>query len=362
MTARRWLPTLALGGVAAIVAFGLAEVLVRAARLQVNDWGYNARKYARLVHWDERGFTLQRPHAATYVYGTTMRFNALGMRDVEHGPKAPGRRRVLVLGDSNVVGLGVDLEDVFFRRLEAALNDTGAGPFEVVAAAVAGWNTVAERNFLATEGFGLQPDVVVLLYVDNDNARDLPWGARSAQGLPMRAWQWLTDHSRAVELATWAYRRRYPRPADPASLRAVNEMMRARAERAAEPHRFEPDDPGWRESRAALEDVASMTRKAGIPFVVFVLNFGNPEMQTLLDGLGDFGRRTATPVVDTRPWFGTREPTKLLNSSLHPNAEGHAILAGGMARTLAELGLSASPRARTAPLPRAGAGSPPSPP
>ena len=363
MTPRRLLPTLLLGAASLAVALGLAEGLVRAARLQVSDWGYNARKYARVVRYDEQGaFTVQRPHATTFVFGADMRFNSLGMRDVEHGPKTPAKRRVLVLGDSNVVGLGVALEDIFPRRLEAALNGAGHGSVEVLAAGVAGWNTVAERNFLAAAGLGLDPDVVVLLYVNNDNARDLPWGRRLPQGLVTRAWEWLTDHSRAVELATWVYRRRYPRPADPATLRSVGEMMRVRAERAAEPHSFEPDDPGWRESRAALEDIASMTRARGVPFVVFVLNLGGPEMPSLLEGLGEFGRRTATPVVDTRPWFGARDPKSLLNSSLHPNADGHAVLAGGIARTLADLGVSASPGARTAPPPRAAAGSPPSPP
>jgi lysophospholipase L1-like esterase len=271
------------------------------------------------------------------VFGADTRFNSLGMRDLEHGPKRPGTRRVLVLGDSNVVGLGVAADDIFPRRLETLLN-AGGRSVEVVAAAVVGWNTVAERNFLAAVGLDLRPDAVVLLYVNNDNARDLAWGPRPPQGAVTRAWEWLTDHSRAAELATYVYRRRYPRAADPTSLKGVGDMMRARAERSREPHSFEPDDPGWQASRGALEDMASMSRAQGAPLVVFVLNLGGPEMPALLDGLAEFGRRTETPVVDTRPWFGARDVKSLLNSSLHPTAEGHAILAEGMARTLVELG------------------------
>ena len=338
--ARRWLASILLVASACAIAFTLAELLVRVARLQVNDWGYNARKYSRLVRYDEKGaFTIQRAHADAFVFGADMRFNSLGMRDVEHGPKRSGTRRVLVLGDSNVVGLGVDMEEILPRRLETLLNTAEETPVEVVAAAVVGWNTVAERNYLASVGLDLSPDVVILLYVNNDNARDLAWGPRPPQNLGTRAWEWLVDRSRAVELATYVYRRRYPRPADPTSLRGVADMARARAERAAQPHSFEPDDPGWQESRAALEGIASMTRVRGVPFVVFVLNFGGPEMPALLGGLADFSRRTQTPVVDTRAWFGDRDLTSLLNSSLHPTSEGHAILASGMASALTKLGV-----------------------
>jgi lysophospholipase L1-like esterase len=336
--ARRRSSTLLLALAALVIALGFAELLVRVARLQVNDWGYNARKYARLVRYDDEGaFTIQRAHAGAFVFGADTRFNSLGMRDLEHGPKRPGTRRVLVLGDSNVVGLGVAADDIFPRRLETLLN-AGGRSVEVVAAACRrlehGCGAELPRGGRTGSASRCRR---APLRQQRQRARP-GLGATTATGSRDAGVEWLTDHSRAAELATYVYRRRYPRAADPTSLKGVGDMMRARAERSREPHSFEPDDPGWQASRGALEDMASMSRAQGAPLVVFVLNLGGPEMPALLDGLAEFGRRTETPVVDTRPWFGARDVKSLLNSSLHPTAEGHAILAEGMARTLVELG------------------------
>jgi hypothetical protein len=268
------------------------------------------------------------------------RFNGYGMRDVEHALEKPsGTRRILVLGDSNTVGLGEPFEAIFPRRLQGILDRDGAAPapVEVITAAVSGWNTVAERNYLEAEGLRFGPDLVVVLYATNDNEMPVPWAPQPPLPPLVRAWQWLTDRSRLVEMATFAYRQRRPSRPDPGGMRVLGEIARAQAARAAEHHTFEPDDPGWLASRTALEDIAAMTRTRGIGFLVVLLNLGGPDAPAVTARLAEFSAATGVRVADAYPWFGGRPVTELVNGALHPNALAHGMIAEGTARLVLEV-------------------------
>jgi len=352
------LATPALVAMSLVLSLGAAELAFRVGNFQIGEYAYNLRKYGRLIVWDEAGgFTRHVPDGRGHVYGVDLRFNAAGMRDREHAAAKPaGTRRILVLGDSVTAGLGVASDEMFVHRLGEMLDA------EVIAAAVPGWNTVAERNWFFAEGRALDPDAVVLLYVSNDNETLLPWAPGPPKPWHVRVWQWLADRSRVVEAATVTYRRWRPRPADSETWRALQEMKDRGKRRSEEPHAFEPDDPGWLASRDALAAIAAATRARGIPFAIVLYNLGGPDAPAVLARLREFSAASGVPVVDSLPWFAGRPATKWLNASLHPNADGHAALAVGIARALADLGVSASPGGRTAPPPRAAAGSPPTPP
>lgn len=88
-----------------------------------------------------------------------IRVNALGHRDVEHTLRpAPGVRRVLWLGDSMLFGAGVEQR----ARVTDLLQERFGGGIEFLNSAVSGWGTDQEYLYLAQEGFGFEPDVVVL--------------------------------------------------------------------------------------------------------------------------------------------------------------------------------------------------------
>src|SRR3954447_14578051 len=58
-------------------------------------------------------------------FTTQVRINRLGIRGPEIGPRRPGVRRVLVLGDSFTFGTGVEEEEAFPARLAAELTRAG---------------------------------------------------------------------------------------------------------------------------------------------------------------------------------------------------------------------------------------------
>ncbi len=108
-----------------------------------------------------------------------VRINALGLRGRElAAPRPEGVRRVLVLGDSYVFGVGTDEENIFTTHLERLLNGGGPG-FEVVNLGVTGYSTDQELQLLRRLGPQLSPNLVLVVTCDNDfraNTEDFAFG------------------------------------------------------------------------------------------------------------------------------------------------------------------------------------------
>ncbi|MCZ6600300.1 MAG: tetratricopeptide repeat protein [Acidobacteria bacterium] len=95
------------------------------------------------------------------------RTNSFGQRDLERKVAATaGVRRVILLGDSVVEGVGLrEMDDLISRQLEQLYP---GGTLEVLNFGVSGYCTAAEVELLRTKGLQFRPDVVVLIFVEND--------------------------------------------------------------------------------------------------------------------------------------------------------------------------------------------------
>jgi hypothetical protein len=96
--------------------------------------------------------------------------NSLGLRGPERSyEKPPGVTRVLVLGDSFVEAAQVAAQQSLVGQLEAALNESGTGRYEVLNGGIGGWGTGQQYVYLTAEGYRYEPDLVlVVLYLGND--------------------------------------------------------------------------------------------------------------------------------------------------------------------------------------------------
>src|SRR5258705_3086210 len=154
--------TLALAGTA--VALGVLEIAVRV--LGIERASYHAIGGCT-IYDPELGWRLAPSRETVFkVAHFTVRVshNADGLRDRPYPrEREPGRRRVLVLGDSFVWCWGVEQERCFTERLEAALGDT-----DVINAGVPGYSTAQELLFYEREGRRYRPDLVLLVFVPND--------------------------------------------------------------------------------------------------------------------------------------------------------------------------------------------------
>lgn len=273
--------------------------------------------------------------------------NAAGYRDLERSrPKPAGVRRALCLGDSFTWGVGILFDDAWPQRLERTLSRTRAERWEAVNLAEPGMNAVEQVSRLESEGWGYEPDVVVLAWVLNDSEDENAAEARRA-----RDWE--------------AGERRPPSLVDRVAARsALFAMVSTRLRATAENRRrvtgyrsmYENGYAGWVKARQALVSMGGMCRARGVPFVVVIFPlFANPldarypfaELHAkVAQAAGEAGAR----VVDLLPSYA-RVDWKLLvvdgTADEHPNEIAHRIAAQAIVRAVDEV----VPRPVAAPAP-----------
>ncbi|MBL9210166.1 MAG: hypothetical protein JNL92_06840 [Opitutaceae bacterium] len=106
--------------------------------------------------------------------------NAQGLRaDTPAPPRNSGRKLTLALGDSYTFGFGVNDDETYVHRLNAA----AAGGFDYVNGGVPGYSPDQEAVFLAKDLWALAPQrVLLLVYLGNDLLdimRDVPLQLRT---------------------------------------------------------------------------------------------------------------------------------------------------------------------------------------
>ena len=162
------------------VAIAAAQFAMFEAALRI--WGHSeaAPSFQALFMPDPViGYRLRpnaRSHFVTSEFHTTIAINGQGVRDDrEIGPKAPGERRIVVLGDSLVLSVQVDVRQTFCRLLEDRLNGDAATRFggrvryRVINAGVQGYGPVEELLFYREVARAFDPDLVIeTIFVGND--------------------------------------------------------------------------------------------------------------------------------------------------------------------------------------------------
>jgi hypothetical protein len=149
---------LALAAIATAVAIALAELLLPLVLPNARIGYYWA--FDPLLGWSQ----VPGGKSRTEIDGETVRieFNGRGFHDVQHELARPaGVRRIVLVGDSFSEAVQVNLEDAFFRLLEARLDAESGSDFEVVNLGVGDFGTAQEC--LAFEHLGLAYDPEILL-------------------------------------------------------------------------------------------------------------------------------------------------------------------------------------------------------
>jgi len=266
----------------------------------------------------------------------TVTINRLGLRGPEWTlEKPPGVRRIMALGDSSVFGLGVEDHQVFTSLLDDVVGDG----VQVINAAVPGYSTYQAINLLQIRGLSLQPDVVLVACLWSDNNTD-----------------WFVD--RELLAAYSSFRSSWARALRTALERLAFYRLLDYQLRVARGPQLERK-VGWlvgqgeirgerrvpiNEYAENLETIAQLAHEAGAEVMYMIL----PNTQDLRDSrakqvcwdpyrrvMRDTALRHGAPLIDLPKAFLERGG-ELFHDDMHPNVEGHRLMAAQVHAALAD--------------------------
>jgi hypothetical protein len=305
-----------------------------------NPRGYfdvDLRDPAARRHYEALGVRDVALMAERAPWAVEFRYNPLGFREKETGPRAPGVRRVVVLGDSFTEGQGVKEADTTVRRLEARLN-AGGGRWEVLSAARRGADFPGLYKMFE-HVMAWEPDVVVHAMVLNDAARSREFDARQE-----RLNDWILDRRRLLSGPGTG--------ASPFDLR-----LAAFVEDRLEGYRVardstrwyldlydEPNREGWRRTQELMRDMDRRLRERGGRLVVatwpLLVDLERDPFQKAKATIATFLDGAGVPRVDLAPALAGRPVESLWVHPVdhHPNEVAHGLAADALAPVVRRLG------------------------
>jgi hypothetical protein len=278
-----------------------------------------AETYLRYVYdgTDQYGLTMTN----RAWFGRHVVLNSNDFRDREWPTeKPPGVVRVACLGDSFTMGWGVpDIDDLYPRRVGAALDAKFPGKFEVRNVSAPGLSTTDEANMLEDVAVKGAFDRVILGYCLNDPDNFLPPGRgldrESAPRVPWirQSWSFLVDY-------LWFHVRLRGDP-----------RVRGYFEWEKEAY----DDPEiWGRQCAQFRRLKDFCDGASIRLDVVVFPFfshwgENYEFDSCHERVAEAWKRLGVDVVDLRDAYRGIPAADLVVGRLdgHPNARAQAIAA-----------------------------------
>jgi lysophospholipase L1-like esterase len=352
--ARELLVRAALVFVSLAVACALAELVLRSA-------GYTPERFrgtGRLVdpHWrtlldcyptNPRGYfdidlrgpgMRERYHSLAPVrfdavvrrapHAVESRYNTLRFREVEPSPRAPGARRIAVIGDSFTEGQGVKEPDTYPRVLERRLG-AGGGAWEVRNCGRRGSDFPALLEDFE-DALRYDPDLVVYGMVLNDADRSEEFQARQAY-----VNDWILDRGQLLEGGPpgprgsrlfWLVRERLE------SYRIGRDTTRWYREMYGPSNR-----EGWARTQGHLRAMDRRMRERGGRFLVaswpLLVDLERDPFQDVYAVIADFCRTAGIPWHDLRPALGGRTSRELWVHpvDMHPNEVAHRLAAESLA-------------------------------
>ena len=281
--------------------------------------------------------------------------NSFGMRGPEFPRrKAAGEFRILFLGDSITFGLVPSIDETLVARSGSLFRDMSPkSSIRCLNAGVTGYATWQEVDYLRNDGLALDPDLIVLNYCLND-VTDLVFlnpGELSRRELQFSFsfdshWSGLVRAVRtirgrrkwraALDSLRWADDDWYERRGGRREIKEILREMPAAAVANA-----------WRQALADLENLETLCRANGLPWVLVVFPVRSQVEQVdpafhPQDKLEHWAAEHHIPYLDLLPAFlhevaeSGGAARDLYVDETHPNTRGNRLAAAEIVRFLLE--------------------------
>jgi hypothetical protein len=262
---------------------------------------------------------LGKPNFTIVDYETRVSTNNAGMRSARrYGPKEGKAFRIACLGDSFVFGTGGLEEDRFCDQMGRFYADhhvqIGGRSIETYALGLGGWNALQEAAYLSSRITGYDPDVIVMLTVENDLMDS--YGVTGSGAMTSTFTPQHRDRGSAVftsqagaDFGEW-------------ESTALNSGLGPEAQAR------------WGEMMAAVQRLTDLQHRRGKQMLHSVLRYSDDHFAELYKHAFT-ERNIQAPMMVTSFFYGPK--TRLPHDS-HPNRYGHSILASHYIHKLSALG------------------------
>ena len=299
-----------------LLVFSSIEITWRLANGWNQDW-VDCHRYDPVLGWCLReGWTGVSEWTAGLGH-----VNLQGLRDDRPvGPRPPGEKRLLILGDSITFGGKVRIDQTYPSLLERKFNQAGL-PWRVLNGGVASYDPAQEVDWLERIGWSLEPDILAIEFCRNDvspsdrstrsqgKAGELPSGVLG---------RWLTDHS---ILAYKLQRGMWHLQLEVGKVLGVQPTVTADAGPDGTP-------AGWTFVENNYRRLAQTAREHHVPVMVIVFPTLDVAAGRYQDGLSQhlqtLGQELGWPVIDLEETFRS-DPSSLFleGDHIHPNPAGY---------------------------------------
>ncbi|NNE08101.1 MAG: SGNH/GDSL hydrolase family protein [Gemmatimonadetes bacterium] len=263
--------------------------------------------------------------ASIRLVSSQFQLNTQGLRDYEIPvEKSAGETRVLCLGDSFTWGQMVELDETYAKCLERDLRASMPGrKLTVINSGRLGWNTADEYEWFLREGVRYEPDVVVVGFCLNDAEEDHYALARLLpENLEKKfAWSYFyfflkyRVHLLKVKLGI-----------TPGYTEYILSL-------------YSRESFAWKKAKRALRMIAETAQERGAHVLVAVFpivsDWETYPFTPVHEDVMAFCESRAIPALDLLDAFRTSplpwEELRVGPADRHPSAEGHRIIADGIA-------------------------------
>jgi lysophospholipase L1-like esterase len=313
------------------------------------------------------------PAANNYVYpGVTVRINSQGLRD--DPPDSWRTKRILIVGDSNTFGFGVNIEQTFVKRLEGVLR-ISEPDISVINGGVPGYNVWQVCQRIRRLVPLVRPNTVIYAVYLNDIEPEYKphLGGQTVLRLPFypgeqwsredAAWvnQWhgftpvlirrtadsiLSGGAKPI-VKVFRSGRRFGQEEDESSPNQTAVLEQRDATMARLVRQFDylsGDDPvvrqRWEQARAEIGRTHQELAALGVGFQVVLLPYRcqieDPSLSRRLQTeLAEFCRKEGIEVMDMTPAMDRQSGENLyLDRDYHPSPHGHQIIAEAIGESL----------------------------
>ncbi|MFO7810785.1 MAG: SGNH/GDSL hydrolase family protein [Candidatus Delongbacteria bacterium] len=303
-----------------LISFLGLEIILRLADPLGVEYFSEVEKYFQ-THVTKENYSYIHPAGMEKDFqGVTIKTNSYGLRGPELSRTKPeNTRRILILGDSVVLGWGVEYEKTF----PALIQDMyGADDnIEVIPAGVSSWNTRTEYEYLKRVALNFEPDAVILIIVSNDTdpkensniqigkeeLDKLVYRPNTDQDIFHKTWFFLVERSYFFK-----------------HLQFMVKVMTERDQNAGTSKK----DLTWQDTELALKNMTDLCARNNTKFFPFLFADSKTALEHPIYSLySSYLKETGTKyyTFPEKLFKGYEYKNSVVDN--HPNSEGHAIIA-----------------------------------